>query len=216
RQHRAKYFFPGDLHCRFCLQDRWRKEQAGTRSLILVRRSAGAYPSAFAAADFDILLDPVQRLAVYQRSHVYARDRARSYFYGVCPIDDPADKLIVDAFADDRPACSGASLTRRAKSARDYAVKSQIEVSIVKDDLGVLASQLELDFQQTIGRRPRDRLSDFCRPGERDAADARIVDDLDCGFAVTMNEVHDPRRQADFREAADECGGSHRSERRRL
>ncbi len=95
---------------------------------------------AFVLADLDVLEVGLQLLFVDRRTHLHGFIEAVADFQFLRAVHVALDELPVDALLHDDAAGRGATLAGGAEASPESAFDGEVEVGVVEDDHGILAT----------------------------------------------------------------------------
>ena len=111
--------------------------------------------------------------------------------------DQLRDELLLDALVDVEPLHRRAGLARRRQTAEQCARGGAGDVDVLKNDHGVLATELELDRNEHVGALLHDLPAGRARAGEHDEVGV-LVDDIRAHGTVAVDHLHPVRGDGGF------------------
>ncbi len=144
RQDRTENFLLRDPHRSGDLIEHRRAiEIAVDPSPLFVDRSSGKKPGPFIFPDLDITVHLLARGFVDQRPHLHGLVEAVSDPYLLSPLDQHLGELFFYISMEDQTARGGAPLSRGSECPPQGAFQSEIQISILHDDLRILPAHLQ-------------------------------------------------------------------------
>ncbi len=132
-------------------------------------------------------------------------------------LGEEPDEGVVDAALDVDAVRADARLACVAELGGNHAVDRLVEVGVVEDHVRGVATELEREALDLVGRATDEILPDLGRPGERELANARVGEERvgDHARRARRDEVHDSGWRARvFDRPEDGCSGERRCARR--
>ena len=99
-----------------------------------------------------------------------------------------------DRFLDQQPASGAAHLPLIEPDGIDQTFDSTVEISVLEDDEGTLATQFESESFPSTGGCLANDPADLGRAGERDLVDICMRNDGSAGFTIPGDDVEDSGR----------------------
>lgn len=98
------------------------------------------------------------------------------------------NELVVDLLVEQEAASGGAALTGSANGSKENGTESQVEISIVHDNNGVVASELEEGLAEALGNSLADLTTNGSGAGEGKETDTVVLDHGLTDIGATGNQ----------------------------